>query len=336
MNKKEQKKMKLSKNMVKKAIVTMTLLFVIAAACVVSAKSPEQYPSKAITLIVPFSAGGISDYVARLISDVSRKYTNQPINVVNVPGGSAVVGSNQVITAPPDGYTLGLLSSGEAASALNILKAPYDLNSYTPFCQVGKTRYVLAVNKNAKWNTLKEFIDYAKKNPKKVNVATPGKGTITYLTGEYFCDKTGIELNFVPFQGSGPIVPALLGNHVDAAFFSVIEILSSYKAKEVKLLATINDKRIPVVNDVPTAKEQGYNIVAGGSHYVVGPNGVPAGTAKAICKLIQQVTSDEKYINSVMSMGYTPEYAGTQASKKTLKNWHDQARTIYQKLGMLQ
>ncbi len=316
------------------AVVLLVLTFMMITCNVSAAKN---FPAKPITLIVPFSAGGISDLLARLISDVSKKYISQPINVVNRPGGSGTIGINEVVTSKPDGYTLGLGSAGETCSALHLIKAPYNLDSYTPICQIGNSRYALVVRKDAPWNNLKEFVDYVKKNPK-MNVGVPGKGTVQHLTAEYFCQIANIDLNFVPFQGSGPVIPALLGGHVDAAMFNVTEILGMYKAKEVKLLTVFSQKRIETVDlkDVPTVKEQGFNVnVFGGAHFIVAPNNIPSGTLRELRGLMKNIVADEKFVDTLLPMGYGPGYGTTSQSKKFFKEWYEISGGIYQKLGMV-
>lgn len=299
-------------------------------------KQQEKFPIKPITLVVPFSAGGISDTLARAIAETSKKYLDQPINVVDQPGGSGTVGTNQVVTSKPDGYTLLLGSSGELASGLHLVKAPYGLDSYTPLCQIGWMRVVLATRKDAPWKSLKDFIEYAKKNPEKVSVGVPGTGSVVALTGYMFCQQVGIKLNFVPFQGSGPLVPALLGGHVDVALLNVPEISSQFKAGEANILVVFSDERVEAVKDVPTAKEQGYDVSGGASHFIVGPNGIPEEIAKVIRGTIKKVVSDPKFIETTNQLGYQLKYAETAESKEFLKKWYETAGEIYKKLGMVQ
>jgi tripartite-type tricarboxylate transporter receptor subunit TctC len=330
----EEKEMRKNKSIYQAIMVLLAITLTMTTCNVMAAK--VQYPSKPITLIVPFSAGGISDLIARNISEAAKRYTTQPVNVINRPGGSATIGTTEVVTSRPDGYTLLYGSSGELASGLHLVKAPYGLDSYVPFCQIGSMRVALAVNASSKWKDLKEFIAYAKANPKKINIGVPGKGTVVHLTGEYFCQKAKIKLNIVPFQGSGPLIPALLGEHIDAALVNAPEITSQYNAKGVNVLAVFSDERVGVLKDVSTAKEQGFNVIGGASHFIVGPKGVPANTANAIRNLMKQITSDPQFLNNVTNLGYSIKYNDTKTSQKFLKKWYLTSKGIYQKLGMTQ
>jgi len=317
--------------------VVMVLFLVTALAAVNAGAAKEQFPTKPITLIVPFSAGGISDIMARNIAETSRKYIQQPINVINRPGGSATIGTYEMITSKPDGYTLLYGSSGELASGLHLVKAPYGLNDYTPLCQIGSMRAVLAVAKDTKWKNLKEFVKYAKANPGKVTVGIPGKGTVVHLTGEYFAQVAGIELNFVPFQGSGPLIPALLGGHVEAALLNVPEIMGMYKAKEAGILAVFSDDKVEAVKEAPLAKKQGFNIAGGASHFIAAPNGLSNDTANAIRKLMKKITSDPKFLEITNGMGYSVSYNGnTKECQKFLNDWYQTGGEVYKKLGMVQ
>ncbi len=323
------------------AFLGMLLLMVAVAAAGCntarqSAKKEEvKYPIKPITLIVPFAAGGVSDLVSRQIAQVSKSYLSQPVNVVNRPGGSGTVGTNEVVTANPDGYTLMFGSSGELASGLHVVKAPYGVDQYTPLVQVGALRIALVVKKDAPWQNLQEFVAYAKQNPDKLSAGIPGEGTVVHLTGVNFQQKAGIKLTSVPFQGSGQLIPSLLGGHVDLAFLNVTEIMSQYKAGEVRILAVFADTRIDAINDVPTAKEQGVDIAGGASHYIIAPNGLPENVAKALQAALKKATEDRQFQDFANSTGYQVIYTETDKAKQDLKQWHETAGKIYSDLGMM-
>lgn len=324
-----------------KKIMTAALIAALAVMTLTACGTKKEetkvnYPAKPITLIVPFSAGGISDTMARAIAETGKKYLSQPINVVNRAGGSGTTGSNEVIKAAPDGYTLLYGSSGELASGLHLVKAPYKVGDYTPINKVGTMRVVLAVKKDAPWKDLKEFVEYARNNPEKVTVGIPGKGTVVHLTGEDFSQKAGIKLNVVPFQGSGPLLPALLGGHVDAALLNVPEIMNQYKAGEANILAVFSDERVGVVKDVLTAKEQGFDVDGGASHFIVGPKGLPPEVIKTLQEAMQKITQDPQFLQTTDTLGYQVEYADTAASETFLQKWYQSAGEIYQKLGMSQ
>lgn len=318
----------------------MLLLFaaVAAAGCNTAKQTPQkqevQYPTKPITLVVPFAAGGVSDLVSRQIAQVSKNYLPQPVNVVNRPGGSGTVGTNEVISANADGYTLLFGSSGELSSGLHVVKAPYGIDKYTPLIQVGSLRVAVAVKKDAPWQNLQELIAYAKQHPDKLSVGIPGEGTVVHLTGVNFTQQAGIKLTAVPFQGSGQLIPSLLGGHVDLAFLNVSEIMSQYKAGEVRLLGVFADTRVDAVKDVPTAKEQGIDVAGGASHYIVAPNGLPDHVAQTLQAALKQVTEDPQFQEFAGNTGYQVIYAETDKSKQDLQQWYETAGQIYTDLGM--
>lgn len=320
------------------ALVSSLFLSIILTGCSSAGKEAKsekpKFPTKAITLIVPFAAGGVSDLVSRQISQTAKQYLGQPINVVNRPGGSGTVGTNEVITSNPDGYTLLFGSSGELSSGLHVVKAPYDLTKYTPLTQVGSLRVAVAVKKDAPWNTLKDLVDYAKQNPGQLSAGIPGEGTVVHLTGTNFAKKSGISFTTVPFQGSGQLIPSLLGGHVDIAFLNVSEIMSQYKAGEVKLLGVFADSRVDAVKDVPTAKEQGIDVSGGASHYIVAPNNLPDDIAKVLQDALKKTLEDPQFIDFAKNMGYQIVASDTAKSKKELKDWFDLTGELYTELGM--
>ncbi|SDE41264.1 Bug family tripartite tricarboxylate transporter substrate binding protein [Sporomusa acidovorans] len=329
-------------NMKKRTIFLMVSLLsfvLVISGCNTASKTQKkevaQFPTKPITLVVPFAAGGVSDLVSRQIAQVGKTYLNQPINVVNRPGGSGTVGTNEVVSANPDGYTLLFGSSGELSSGLHVVKAPYDLSKYTPLAQVGSLRVAVAVKRDAPWNTLKELVDYAKQNPGKLSAGIPGEGTVVHLTGVNFSQKAGISLTTVPFQGSGQLIPSLLGGHVDVGFLNVSEIMNQYKAGEAKILAVFADTRVDAIKDVPTAKEQGIDVAGGASHYIVAPNGLPENVAKALQAALQKTLEDAQFRDFAKNMGYQVVYSDTDKSKKDLQDWYDLTGKIYSDLGMM-
>lgn len=216
-----------------------------------------------------------------------------------------------------------------------MVKAPYGIDKYSPLVQIGSLRVAVAVKKDAPWQNLQELIAYAKQNPDKLSVGIPGEGTVVHLTGVNFSQKAGIKLTSVPFQGSGRLIPSLLGGHVDLAFLNVSEIMSQYKAGEVRLLGVFADTRVEAVKDVPTAKEQGIDIAGGASHYIVAPNGLPDNVAKTLQEALKRVTEDPQFQEFAKNTGYQVIYAETDKSKQDLKQWYETTGKIYTDLGMM-
>jgi tripartite-type tricarboxylate transporter receptor subunit TctC len=292
-----------------------------------------EYPTKPIELVVPYSAGGVSDIVARYIADTAKDYFPQPITVQNREGGSGSVGTTYLINANPDGHIMMFGSSSELSSGIHISEANYGMDDYEPVIGIGGLRVVLATT--GQWEDYDEFIEYAKANPGKVVAGVPGSATVVHLTAERFAKEAGIELNFVPSQGSGPLVLALLGEHVDIAFLNVPEIINQYKAGEAKILAALCDERVGVMPDVPTVSEMGIEVSGGAVHFITLPKGVPSATKEYIHDTMKEIFEDPNFVKKCEDLGYVIQYNDEAGSRAFLKDWYDATESLYKELGLL-
>jgi tripartite-type tricarboxylate transporter receptor subunit TctC len=217
----------------------------------------QDFPSKPIRLVVPYSAGGLPDTVARIVSQRLSEGLGQSVVVDNKPGGSGAVAAGMLSQAPADGYTL-LLTDGPmlAITPLVMKKMSYDpVKDFTPVSLVGKAPLLLAVNAGVKANTLDELISLAKAAPGKLNYGSSGLGSIHHLTAEAMNHALGITVTHVPFRGSANSIPALVGEQVDMAFASPPSLMGFVKSGKVKLLAINSSKRSPLAPTVPTLGE---------------------------------------------------------------------------------
>src|SRR5512135_1565311 len=173
--------------------------------------APEKYPTKPITLLIGYPAGGSVDICARPFTSAAGKILGQPFIILNKPGGGSSVAMAILKNEKPDGYTIGLLISG-AVMGQHLRAVPYDTaKDFTPIMQYGVYLYGLVVRSDSPWKTFKEFIDYAKNNPGKIRYSTGGSGTPQHLVMERLALKEKIKWTHIPFQGNGPAVTALLG-----------------------------------------------------------------------------------------------------------------------------
>jgi tripartite-type tricarboxylate transporter receptor subunit TctC len=271
--------------------------------------------------------------MARNIAEYAKKYFPQPIVVVNKPGATGTVGAYELVKSPPDGYTWLLGVKSELANALHIVKANYTIDDYEVVLKHGGKALVLLVRANDEFQTLKDFVAYAKEHPKELKVAIPGEGSTTHLVAQMLCDAAGIEVTWVPFQGYAPEIPALLGGHVRAAFVSATETIST--KGETRGLAVLTPERMSVIPDVPTAKEQGFDVVGGPEEYLVVPKGTPPAVIKVIHDSIKKVLEDPGFLEAAKKIGHRIEYKDGQAAKKELREWYEKSRELYKRLGMI-
>ena len=229
------------------------------AAALPGAALAQAYPGKPITLVVPFSAGGTTDILARIVGRALEGELGQPVVIDNKAGAGGNIGAQAAARAPADGYTLfmGTVGTHGINEAL-YKKLPYSpLGDFQPISRVAMVPNLLVVNPSRPYKTVKELIEHAKANPGKVNMASSGSGTSIHLSGELFKVMTGVDMTHVPYKGSGPAVADLVGGQTDVMFDNMPSSIQHVRAGKLRALAVTTDKRDPALPDMPTIAEAG-------------------------------------------------------------------------------
>ncbi len=221
--------------------------------------SAQAWPAKPLKIIVPYSPGGTTDLLARLVGAELAKRLGQPVVVENKPGANGMIGSDLVAKAPPDGYTLGIASPGSHAANQSLYKdIPYDtVKSFTPVTLAVSAPMLLVAHPSLGVSTVKELIAAAKAKPGTISYASGGSGSSQHLAMEYFKLMAGIDMNHVPYKGSAASYPDLLGGSVMTEIDVMPTALPPVKAGRLKGLATGSAKRLPMLPDLPTIAEAG-------------------------------------------------------------------------------
>ncbi|MBM6595549.1 Bug family tripartite tricarboxylate transporter substrate binding protein [Microvirga pudoricolor] len=223
----------------------------------------KDYPTKPIKILVPYTAGGMSDILTRVIAESLKQQLGQPVLVENKPGAATTLAAASLVSAPADGYTIMLGSSSSTAiSPLLMKNLNYTPSDLVPVAMIGKVPYVLVASKNFAPNTVKELIDYAKAHPGEVNFATHGKGAAAHLTGEVFRMKTGIDIRPVHYPGSAQGTLDMIGGRVQLMFDGAATGLANSKSGQIKAISMGSDKRVPSAPELPTWKEDGVDFSA--------------------------------------------------------------------------
>ena len=235
----------------------------LAAACLSVASSgafAQAYPSKPITWVVPFTPGGITDSGSRIVAKALSDRINQPVLVENRPGAGGVVGTEYVARSKPDGYTMVYGTAGTIATNPVLYKnLSFDTRKDLMAVHgMGESPVVIVVNPQRPYKTVAELIEYAKKNPEKVNFASAGAGTTTHLSAELFQQVTGIKLTHIPYKGSIPAMTDVIAGVADIMFDYPVTIMPQEASGKVKSIATLAPKRLAVMPNVPTIAELGY------------------------------------------------------------------------------
>lgn len=257
------------------AVAAVTLA---ATPAIVGDARAQSYPSKPVTMVVPFPAGGTTDIVARLVAAKLSEAWGQPVIVDNRAGAGGNIGSAMVAKAAPDGYTLLMGTVGtHAINASLYAKMPYDVvKDFQPITNVAAVPNMLVVYPELPVKTVKELIDYGKKNPGKLNMASSGNGTSIHLAGELFKVMTGVQMEHIPYKGSAPALTDLMGGQVQVMFDNMPSALPHVKAGKLRAIAVTTATRSPAMPDLPTIAEAGLPGFEAASWFgMLAPAGTP-------------------------------------------------------------
>ena len=250
---------------------------VIAIAGLMPSLYAQGYPARPLRLVVPFSPGGAADVPGRILSQKMSEALGQQVVVDNRPGAGSTIGADQVAKAPPDGYTLLMMSNTHFVSAALYKKLAYDsLNDYAPVTQATSAPNIIVVHPSLPARTVKELIALARAKPGKIDYASSGNGSTQHLTGALFTKMAGIDMTHIPYRGSGPATADLLSGQVTVGFPGIAGMLPQIKAGKLRALAVTGARRSPELPQVPTVAEagiKGYDVTAWFG--VVGPKGMP-------------------------------------------------------------
>jgi tripartite-type tricarboxylate transporter receptor subunit TctC len=281
----------------------------------------DKYPSQAIKLIVPFSAGGLPDTVARIVAPGLQERLKQPIVVENRPGSGGSVAALALMAAPADGYQLIVTDN----SFLSINPFIYKQLSYQPhdFMTVALLAHAplfLAVHPKLPVKTMQAFIDYARANPGKINYGSSGIGTAHHLSMEAIKAQLTLDMSHVPFRGTGQSVPALLGGHVDALFSAYPSLSGALESKQVTLIAANSARRSPQVPDVPAVSEfiPGFDFAS--RIGIFARAGTPDAIVRRIAEQAIAVTKESDAAQHLMVVGAEPAGAGPAEFNEVLQD----------------
>jgi tripartite-type tricarboxylate transporter receptor subunit TctC len=321
-------------------IATRLFGFISVAALSVAAVATAQaqtFPDHAVKLVIPYPAGGPTDLVGRLVADRLSKEWNQPVLVENKPGASATIGSRQVVEAPKDGYTLllGNNSSQGAYELLNPSTTPYKtLDDFASVGLVGLLPSVMVVGAHIEANTLREFIDYVKANPGKVNYASGSIGSAPHLSAEMLNMIAGLDLKHIPFNGTAPAMQALVAGAVDVYMGGVSSVMPQVEAGYAKAMGAVAAERLPQLPDLPTLKEQGVDVEYTQWYGLLAPAGTPDALLDRINADLNKVMDQEAPRAELEKLGFVPTFGSRADMTKVVSDTIDMNREIIEKTGI--
>ena len=284
------------------------LLAALALVLVPSWSFAQDYPDRPITVVVPFSAGGPTDTVTRLVAEAMSRDLGQQVVVENVGGAGGTLGASQVAKAEPDGYTLLLAHIGMATSATLYRTLPYKpLEAFDYVGLVTEVPMTIVARKDFEPNTLAELIEYVKANKDTVTYANAGIGAASHLCGMLFMSAIDTPLTTVPYKGTGPAMTDLLGGQVDFMCDQTTNTTKQIQAGEIKAYATTSPERLANLPDLPTASEAGLDgFVVGVWHGIYAPKGTPAAALERLTKSLQVALKDPTVVERFAELGTAP------------------------------
>lgn len=298
-----------------------------------------KFPTKPIELIVPFPAGGAADLMSRALAEASKPYLEHPVVVVNKPGGAAIVGTEAVATAKPDGYTVAALVVGPAATQPHIDKVNYDFNSFDVITMIYDQPLALVVKPESKYQTAKDLLDDAKARPGQLKFAGAPVGGVPHLGCELLLRKAGTKGTIVPYQGTGPAATALLGGHIDAATLPPADVATHVEAGKLRALGVMSSERYASLPNVPTLKEQGIDLSASVWAGVAVPKGTPKPVYDKLHAAFKKGIESSTFQNAAKAayspIGYVPPEKFMALWKTDFGRYGELIKTLKQE-GVLQ
>lgn len=309
------------------------LLALAGSLLLAAAAHAQQFPSKPVTLIVPWPAGGSTDIYFRKLGEITARHLGQPLVIENRPGGSGMNGpATMAKTARPDGYTISQLAI-TAFRVPHMQKVDWDpITDFTYIVGLAGYTFGIVVKADSPFKTFQDLLAYARANPGKLSYATPGTGTSLHLAMEEIAAKAGVQFLHVPFKGYGDGAIALMGGHV------MVQVDSTGWAKQVdagaqRLLATLGDKRTRW--NAPTVKELGVDTVSNSPFGLVGPKGMPRDVVKVLHDAFKKSLDDPEYLKMLAQLDQPAWYMSSEAYARWAVDMLKAERATIERVGLL-
>lgn len=297
----------------------------------------QDYPTKPVRLVVPFPGGSSSDAVARVIADRLGARLGQSVVIDNRPGASGTIGATEIVRAAPDGYTFGLFSTSTTTVAPHLNPdLQYDpRKDIAPISMIGGAPYVLVVYPGLKANTLKEFIDYAKKNPGKINYGSAGVASLAFLATSDFANRVDIDIVHVPYKAAAQTVPDMISGRLESQFATIAVALPSIRGGKLRALATTGKQRLAILPDVPTVMEAGVPGYEATLWFAFAmPKGVPDAVIQRLNKELTEILTSTDGRKALENLGLTPEPGPPQAVLDRINSEYERWGAVAEKAGI--
>ena len=319
--------------MKKLVLIVLALSIALPLFATGTAESTEQYPARAVKVIIPWSVGGMTDVLTRPVASWLEKYFGVPFVVENKPGGGGVVGSLEIEKVLNDGYTIGTTSMS-TVSAKYVSPIYPDIHNVELISQVITIPATVTVSASSPFKTLQDLLVYAKANPGKLKNSNSGTGASAHIYAAYFEAMAKVSFNHIPYPAYAEAITALLGDHVDVTNIPLPDVAPHVDSGKLRLLAIASAERHPSYPDVPTLKELGIDAVMGNYSGFVAPKGTDPEKVKAIDEAIGKCMADPAIRKFLIDAGYQPVYLNRTQFAEVIKSAEDQLEYLVNELGV--
>jgi tripartite-type tricarboxylate transporter receptor subunit TctC len=285
----------------------------------------QAFPSQPIQLVVPWPAGGGSDTAMRLTAEAASKRLGVQVVVVNKPGAGGTIGIREAMSAKPDGYTLAMIATGAIFAQYNNPNAN-SLDEMEPIVFFGDDPSAITVNPKIAFKSLADLVAYAKANPGKLRNGNDQPGGSSYVAATLFERGLGIRLTKVPYAGFAPTVQALLSGEVEMASVPLPDVIEHHNAGKLRIIAVASDKRHFKAPNIPTFREQGFDIISGLWRVIAAPKGTPPDRLKLLEARFLETLSDKEFQERARAAGFLVTPMG---AADTRKRWEQDDQAMY-------
>jgi len=306
----------------------------LSAIAVATAASAQNYPNRPVRWIVPYPPGGATDIMARLIGNRLSEKLGQQFVIENKPGAGNNIGTEQVVNAAPDGYTVLLVNPANAINASLYAKLNFNfIRDIAPVAGISRVPNVMTINPDVPAKTVAEFIDYAKANPSKVNMASSGNGTSVHLSGEMFMALTGVKMQHVPYRGSAPAMTDLIAGQVQVIFDNMPSVLQHIKSGKLRALAVTTTARSAELPDVPSLSDTVKDYEASAWFGMGAPKNTPKEIIAALNKAVNEVLAEPGIKTRIAELGGVPIVATPEEFGKIVQSETDKWEKVVKFAG---
>ena len=288
----------------------------------------ENFPTKPVTLVIPVGAGGSHDLTARALASVAHQYLGQPLIIELKPGGGGAIGEDYVAKSKPDGYTLVFGGPGWSSALPAIEGRSHGPDTLMAVARINYGAVVWNVNPAKGWKSLKELVEWARANPGKLVHATTGPWGASDLPMKQMMKQYGFTANLVPYDGGGPAMVAVLGGHADSVINPLPQMLPHIRAGTLRAVALLASQRENDLPDVPTAKEQGFDVEYTLWRAVLAPKGTPRPIIEKLASAFKGMTEDKSFQALIKQMGDDVHYMGPDEFEKVWRAEYESEKEL--------